>query len=249
MSESQLARALRVLEHLAVGPARSSEVASALGTHRSTAMRLLNELATLGYVTRPEGSNRYEIAIERFAWVVPMLEGSDFISAFRPLLMEFHAESGEAVVLALPIGDEMVYLDYVPAQSAIGVRERIGTHRPVHASAVGQAWLAGLQPDESERVIAGLSLEGGTDRAARSHTELARRIRAARERGWALDLQETIAGANCVAVPVHFRGRAVGAVAISAPVERLDEDRLDAFGAMMQDRVGGRARDLGALHH
>jgi DNA-binding IclR family transcriptional regulator len=233
VTHSQLARGLRVLELLSSGPARSTEIADALGVHRSTAMRLLNELVELGYVTRPNGGYHYEVAIERLAWVVPALERSDFVSSFRPLLEELNATSGEATVLALPVGSEMVYVDYLPARSAIGVRERIGTHRPIHASAVGQAWLSGLDRDELAQVITGLPLIGGTARAVRTREALEDRIVETRERGWALDLQETIEGGTCVAVPVWFRGRLVGAVAVSAPAERLDEARLDEYGRYM----------------
>lgn len=235
MSESQLERGLRVLELLVAGPMRSTDVADALGVYRSTAMRMLNELTALGYVRREDGDHRYQLAVERFAWVVPALEASDFVSALRPLLERFHAVSGEAIVLALPNSGTMVYLDYIPARSAIGVRERIGTHRPVHASAVGQAWLAGLDDVECERVIAGLALVGGTARAVQTREELRRRVAETRTRGWALDLEETIDGANCVAVPVRFRGRPLGAVAVSAPAERLDVERLHDLGRVMVD--------------
>lgn len=235
MTESQLARGLRALEHLAREPARSTDVADALGVHRSTAMRLLRELESLGWVNRPDGGSRYALSVERFAWVLPALDAADSVTHVRPILEEMSAFTGEATLLAMPVGSEMSYVAYTPARSAIGVQERIGTHRPLHASAVGQAWLSGLPDEERHALIASLALAGGTSRAVQTREQLEERAVEARTRGWALDREETIEGAVCVAVPVWVREQLIGAAAVSAPATRVDEATLSDFGRRLRD--------------
>ena len=59
----------------------------------------------------------------------------------------------------------------------------------------------------------------------------------ARTRGWAIDNEETVTGAGCVAAPTWVGDSPVGAVAISAPITRLGEEALATYGALLVDAM------------
>jgi len=78
--------------------------------------------------------------------------------------------------------------------------------------------------------------------------KLAGELARIRERGYALDIEESELGVRCVAFPV-FVGRPVpqAAVSISAPQDRLSDARIrevvPAFGAILEhELVRGGAR-------
>ena len=59
-----------------------------------------------------------------------------------------------------------------------------------------------------------------------------------RQLGYALDIDETVDGVSCVAVPVAARGSVVGAAGISGPTSRLTVERLQALSALLGEAIG-----------
>ena len=227
-SSSQLARGLKVLDLLAETPQTPSQLAAELSVNRSTSLRLLNELEALGYVSRSGSDGTYHCVVER---LLPLIRGGrseDWRSRAQELLHVLSRESGEACLVGVPAVPWMSYVEYVPSQHAITVSERIGSIRPVHASAVGKAWLSTLADSDLASTVANLRYDIGTERAAQTPEELTRDVLQIRERGWALDNEEYLVGVTCIAVPLVVGGWCPGSVAISGPSTRLQ-------GAAIQD--------------
>ncbi|MDO8212283.1 IclR family transcriptional regulator [Conexibacter sp. CPCC 206217] len=233
---SQLDRGLHALELLAHGPQSAAATAAALSVNRSTALRLLQVLENLGYVRRDPRSKRYAIVSERF---IGMANGShvDWHETINPVLERLRDEVGESTLLATPANDVMVYVSYFDCDHTVAVRERLGTVRPMHASALGRAWLSALPAAELDAALGRIDYSGGTRRAASGPLELRQRVRDARQRGWAAERGESVEGVSCVAVPAYIGEVPVGAVAISAPTGRMDDETLMRNGRLLQDAI------------
>lgn len=227
---------MQALQLLARGPQTAAATAAALDVNRSTALRLMQLLEELGYVRRDARSKRYAIVSERF---LGMANGShvDWHETINPLLERLRDEVGESTLLATPANDVMVYVSYVDSDHTVTVRERLGTVRPMHASALGRAWLSALPPDELDAALGRIDYSGGTARAASGPLELRRRVEDARRRGWAAETGESVEGVSCVAVPAFIGSVAVGAIAISAPSGRMDAATLERHGQLLLDAV------------
>ena len=103
--------------------------------------------------------------------------------------------------MGVPANGTMVYLAFFPSVHLIMVRERLGTTRPMHCSALGKAYLSALDDRALDSELALLTYRGGTERAARGPIELRERLEETRKRGYAIDRDETSEGATCVAAP------------------------------------------------
>jgi DNA-binding IclR family transcriptional regulator len=55
----------------------------------------------------------------------------------------------------------------------------------------------------------------------------------ARQRGYAIDLDESFEGATCVAAPLRIGDSLVGAIGLSGPSARLGVDRVAEIGARL----------------
>lgn len=232
--ESQLRRGLRALEALADRPRTASEVARLLGVNRSTALRLLAELEDCGYVKRDPLNKRYSPRAERFyALIVSQHEHVDWSELIQPALALLQEESGEATVFGVPANGTMVYMAYFPSPHPVAVRERVGTVRPMHASALGQAYLSALDPAALQLELRRIVYEGGTERAVKEPSQLRARVEQVRKRGYAIDQDETFDGVSCVAAPVRIGGALIGAAGISGPSSRLTSETLDQLGPQL----------------
>jgi DNA-binding IclR family transcriptional regulator len=237
-AESQLRRGLRVLEELAARPGTAAELARELGVNRSTALRLLNELEDAGYVVRDSDTKRYSAIVERlYALVASHDDHWDWVELIAPTLASLRDEFAEAVVHAVPANGSMVYMAFFPSLHPIAVRERVGTVRPMHCSGLGKAYLSALDQRSLDIELGRLSYEGGTPHAAKGPIELRQRVAEARERGYAVDWEETFDGVVCVAAPTTVGGALVGAAGVSGPASRLSEGRVEEIAVRLVKRL------------
>jgi len=223
-----------VLEELAVAPRTAAEIARLFDVNRSTSLRLLNELEAGGYARRDPATLHYRVVPQRF---YPLVSNSDdhwdVMTVVNPLLARLQEQSGEATMLGVPAPRSMVYMAYYPSTHPVGVRERIGTVRPMHTAALGKAFLSTLEPELLDLELEALSFQGGTERAPQDAAALRKDVDEARERGFALDLEETFSGVSCVAAPARIGGSVIGSVGISGPASRLAPGLLNRLGALI----------------
>jgi DNA-binding IclR family transcriptional regulator len=236
---SHLGRGLRALELLARAPRTAADVSGELGVNRSTGLRLLQELEALGYARREERSKRYVIASERFMALAAHDYAPEWHEVLNPVLERIRDDVGEATVLATPANGVMVYVTFFDSAHTVGIRERLGTIRPMHASALGKAWLSTLPDDALDAELGRIAYTGGTAHAVGGPIELRRQVVEARERGWAVDVDESVEGVSCVAAPACVGDVMVGAVAVSAPTARMGDAALEAHGRLLVEALTG----------
>lgn len=235
---SQLVRGLEVLERVAIHPQTAAEVARILDVNRSTSLRILRDLENAGYLQRDPLTKRYWVRSERlYALVTQLKDHWDIMEVFTPILSRLRDGTREATVLAVPAPGVMVYMACFPAPQPVAVWERIGAVRPVHASAVGKAWLSALSPTALDIELGRASYEGGTERSAKGPIELRARVDHARQQGFAVDMDETFMGVSCVAVPALVGENIMGAVGISLPSSRLDDNIKASLGSRLIQEV------------
>lgn len=242
-TSSMISRITGTFELLTDGPLSAAELARKLGINRSTALRLLAELASTGYVERDDATKKFALVPSRFLGLVPRQkrqpESPDTIT---PILGEIRDHTGEATILGVPVKHTMVYLAYYSTFHAVAVVEQLGTVRPMNCSALGKAYLAAADPGTVQGLLRHMPYGEGTEHAAHSEAELRRRVQQARRDGYALDLDETFEDCRCVAIPLHIKGSLVGAVGISGPASRLPESRMRELGGYLLKKIGDTER-------
>ena len=231
---SPVRRAFAALESLAEGPRTAADIARVLHVNRSTALRLMSELQALGYVRRDPADKRYtSVAARLYPLIGAHADHADWSELVDPALAALRDQFGEAAIMGVPANGTMVYLAFFPSVHLIAVRERLGTTRPMHCSALGKAYLSALDDRALDGELALLTYRGGTHKAARGPIELRERLERARQRGYAIDLEESFEGATCVAAPLRIGPSLVGAIGLSGPSARLADARVAEVGARL----------------
>ena len=227
-----LARGLKLLDMLAQSDngAGATELAEQLGVDKSSAFRLLQTLARYGYVEQDDDTRRYYLGPQVVALSRSILTRMPLRDQAKPFLRQLVERTGECAHLAIPAQGRALYIDQVESPATLSVNTGVGTLAPLHCTALGKALLAyGAEPIPHElRFYTPRTI---TDPAAlRAHLEQTRR------QGYAIDDEEYAPGVRCVAVPVwDYRGKVVGAIGISGPVGRMDQERLpDLAGIVLE---------------
>jgi DNA-binding IclR family transcriptional regulator len=242
-------RGLRILGAFTAERSQLSvgEIASALGVHMSTASRLAATLVAEGFLDRSAGGTfRLGPEVVRLGLLAA---GAETIEEHaRPAMAALAEESGETVVLSVPVGNETVDLAQVDSRFLVGGTSWVGRRLPLHATSDGKIFLA-----FGAAALPAGPLARVTPRTCTDRSRLEQELEAIRRHGWARAVGECEEGLNGVAAPVRSHaGRPVAALSVSGPEYRVAEDRLHALGvgcreaaAQVSARLGWRATTNG----
>lgn len=218
---------------------RLSDASEHLGVAHSTAHRLMAMLAYHGFVRQEPESRAYAAGPALVEIGLAAVRQLDIRRHARPALESLAASLGETVHLAVLEGSNVRYLDAVESSRALRVAARTGSVLAANCTASGKALLAALPAQEVSALFAGLkSLTALTGRSITSRSRLLAELREVRERGCAINLEESEEGVASVAVVVHGPQQVpVAALVVSAPVSRMTEAAVARVAAELRERA------------
>ncbi len=245
------ARALAILE-LLVDAARGaplgapqgvslSLIAQRLDLPLSATHRLLGALVERRYARRNPVTEQYEATLNVAALGLRLLANTRLADMYQPVLDDLAEATGELVRLAVLEADKLIWIAHAQgARSSIRYDPISGHDVPLHATAMGKAWLATLPESEAVRLVGMAGFGGALGSAALTTVAgLRAELRRTRERGFGFVRDEAEPGISAIAMVVRDVARGVadtladppvvGCVSIGGPTFRLNEERLLGF--------------------
>jgi DNA-binding IclR family transcriptional regulator len=232
--------ALRLLKLFRDTPrVRLSEAAEHLGVAHSTAHRLMAMLAYHGFVRQEPRSRAYLAGPALVEIGLAAVRELDIRQHARPVMESLAASLGETVHLAVLEGGNVRYLDAVESPRALRAASRTGSALAANCTASGKALLAELSDAEVSAIFAGQAeLTALTARSITSCPRLLAELHKVRERGCAVNVEESEEGVASVAVAVRgLRQRPAAALAVSGPVSRMTAQAVAAIKSELRERA------------
>ena len=162
----------------------------------------------------------------------------------RPLLSALAQATKESAHIGVLAGSCVMFLQGVNSRPAVDLFSRQGWRIPLHCTSVGKAILAYSGEAAVDDVVAD-GLAGLTASTITDPEAFRRELRAIRQRGYALNMEEVEPAVRCVGVPVFGRHREVVAgISIAGPSNRLTMDRLKACVPLLKDAAAEISRQL-----
>lgn len=222
---SSVERATRILRVMSDGSKpRLTDIATAAGLDKATALRLLEVLVHDGFVTRDASTKQFSLGPELMVLGAAALRRFDPRPLVRPSLLRLTGAFQDSIVLSIPSGTESLCIDVEDGSYPIRANYlTVGSRRPLGVGAGSLALLAWM-PD-AEREAALEALAGQLGRYPRITVALLEeRIAQARERGYAVLLDVVVERMGGIAMPIlDPQGRPVAALSIAALSERILE--------------------------
>jgi DNA-binding IclR family transcriptional regulator len=238
-------RASSILDLLAENhgtPAGPSELARRLGLPKSSIANVCAALADTGLLRRV--GTGFALGRKLAELGGAYLASIDQVQEFYEACRELETGSEETVQLAVLDGIEMTYLARHDGRQPVRLTSQIGRRLPASVTATGKAALATLDPDEVARRFAGTDLPQLTRRSLRNVDALLADLKIVRDRGYAMDDEETVEGVVCFGVAIPGRGPGEGPYAASITLlkVRATFDRVPALIADLH-RLAARLSD------
>jgi 2-aminomuconate deaminase len=241
-----VAKAFRILDVLAASPREmtAKDVAQMIGSNLPTTHRFLVSLEEVGAVARTQ-QGRFQLGMTLSKLGSKVEDSKLLIEAAQPHLDALAQEFREVVDCAVRTGTGAMTIAQSAPERSLLAGHAVGHIQPLHCSAVGKMLLASLDPDRIERFLDALELVRYTPATIVDRIALSQALRQIRKGGYSVDNEEYEEGVRSVAVPVrNARGRALAVIALSAPVLRLDDERLEQVRKALAARAERIAHEL-----
>ncbi|MER8427769.1 HTH-type transcriptional regulator BhcR [Mesorhizobium sp. M1403] len=248
-SVQSLDRALRILTIVADGSGLSlSEIAASSSLPASTAYRMLTTLENHGMVEFDGTDQLWSIGVETYRMGAAFLRRRKLVDRARIVMQELMEKTGETANLGVAEDDCVVFVSQVETHQAIRAFFRPGTRSSFHASGIGKAVLAHLEPERVATILRRAGLERFTENTLSDISALARDLVTIKLRGWSVDDEERHPGMRCVAAAIFNEfGEPIGGVSVSGPTVRVTPERLAEIGPLVRDAAAEVTRMIGGL--
>lgn len=152
--------------------------------------------------------------------------GNRLKTAALETMTVLHRETQETVNLALLRNRHLYYAVILESPRAFRVSEHEGDPVPFENTSLGRAFLAAVpSPEDYVDSVTSTSLEDI--------------LAVVRREGYALDDEESVPGVRCVgvAIPDVTGDQVIGALSVSGPSSRMNDERVGALGRRLQEAV------------
>jgi DNA-binding IclR family transcriptional regulator len=239
-----ISKVLKILEALQ-GSASGlglKAISDSTGIHKSTAHRFLKHLEREGCLICTEGG-AYLIGPRLSQMTAGASPRVNLQTVARPVLWELWKSTQETVNLAVLDQSTVLYVEVMESPHEFRLSSRVGTRRPLHATALGKVLAAFLPHQLKDSILSTINFQSLTQKTIMNMVQFRRELEKIRRQGYALDDEEAVTGARCVSAPIlDSKGDAVAAVSVSGPVTRLSLNQV----ATLAEAVTNAARSISA---
>lgn len=215
-------------------PLGVTEISEKLGLYKSNVHNILMTFKAMGYLEQDPDSGKFRLGMAIFTLSRALRENLDISRIALPYMRKIAEESGEVVYLAIPRGDEVIYLEAVyPDSQKLPGSIVTGERAKMYCTSVGKAILSKMDEEDRAKRIQG-PLKALTEYTITDTEALEEEIRETGARGYGLDNMELMFGIKCIGIAlVNHSGHPEAGLSISGPSLRMSEDKIQTFAEIL----------------
>ncbi len=225
-------------------PMSLAQMAERLSLPKPSVHRMASRLEADGLLAREPAGKHFTIGPRLNRLAIDTLATSAQRAPRHAVLEGLARDTGETCNLGTLEGSRVVYLDRVETHWPLRLQLSVGSHVPLHCTAMGKLFLSQMPKRTRDRLYSAGALEAFTDHTITDTAALEAELMTIRDRAVAVNDQEYMVGLVGLAVPVpnpEQDGSFAAALAIHAPEPRLDATEILKYEATLRqaaDRLG-----------
>lgn len=202
-----------------------ADLSEALKSPKSSLLNLFRPLVAEEYLSHTGGHYKLGPSIYRLS--AKIMKAWNFSGLIHPYVEELAKATQETVYLGLLDKDAslITYVDAIDSQHSIRYPINVGTTRPLYCTAAGRVLLAYEDPAWVHEYLKTVPIERRTSRTITDRRLLRSKLAEIRDTGISISIGEMFEELGAIAAPVFGAdGNIAAALAIGAPVEKLEND-------------------------
>jgi DNA-binding IclR family transcriptional regulator len=223
------------------------------GYVKSSAHRILRSLKRHGYIEQDLSGGKYRLGLQFLTLASGFISHIELVNLGRPYLDELVERFDENAYLAELRGGKGIFIDVREAHldpKPGGIPRLAEVHS--HATAAGKAMAAYLPEDSRMAILRAAKFPALTERTRTAPSEVEKDWVEIRERGYAINDEETVVGAAFLAGPVFDSGfRVCGSISVRVPKVRFSPAFAEGIALYLVDacrRLSEKLGETGYVH-
>ncbi len=205
-------RAFKIIEYLAYHKEKEelslNDISKATSLNTSTVYRFLENLRQIGIVEKNDKNKQYRLTLELYKL------GSSIIDKRNGNLINYAIQSikllanqyREIINLYAFEKNQIICIYRMDNfNSTVSYSIKIGSQHPAYCTASGKIFLSNMDEEEITSYFSKIKLHKYTKNTKTNINEIKDELILVKNDGYALDKEEYIDGANCIAVPIITR--------------------------------------------
>lgn len=226
-----LARGFEILRAFKPGGGSmgNQELSSATGIPKATVTRLTHTLASLGYLRATSDRGRYELTESILALGYSVLSNMPVIQLAGGPMQEIATRYEVSLALASRDRLRMIFTETCNSKALSTLHLEVGARVPMHNTAAGRAFLAGLPEAERDFFFDRIAERMPAAEWAALRDRLDEAVRQVATRGFCYVEDEWHQGMRAIGAPVHAaRSRQVMSMICGAPAFAVTRELLES---------------------
>jgi DNA-binding IclR family transcriptional regulator len=222
-----------------------TELARAINSSKATAHRIVKTLKEFDFVgtTASTGKLRLGPGLLILSHRVP--PDADIRELAHPRLDWLRDKTEQTACLHLPLGRERVCVAQAESHAELKWVAAIGQRFPLTAGAPGKVLVAFLPDEERERVLRTVPLTRFTPDSITDRRQFERALDQVRRDGYAIAVNENVAGSAACSAPVwDSTGRVAAAITVVGSANRLSRGHLRSLSKVVRRAANALSQDL-----
>lgn len=220
-----LARGLDVLRAFSQqgGVLGNQDLARITGLPKPTISRITYTLSQLGYLSYSKQLEKYQLDAGVLALGYAYTSNLQVRRIAKPIMETLAERVNLSVGLTIRERLTMIYVENCRGDDAQALRMDVGSSLPLHTSAAGRAYLAGLPEQERDVVLDEIKSRAG-DKWPKHKTAIEQAIECYEQHGFVTSLGEWDRAVNSVGVPIRLQDGRVMALNCGGPTYLVSEE-------------------------
>ena len=226
-----------------------TEIANYVNLPKSTAHRLISEMASEGFLSKNPKTGHYRLGLSLLTLGGVIFSNRDLYTEAQPVMKKLVEQLGETAHICLLENDEVVYLFRKECKDPVRLLTDMGRKNPFYCTSEGMAILA-FQDAKVIQTLMAKELYAYTPQTITDKEMLMEQLDLIREQGYSISKDQFYSGFTGIAAPIRdYTENVVSSIAVIGPSTRITEQRYPVFIHAIKEAANHISKLLGYYHN
>ena len=249
-----LVRAVSVIEAVSssTAPLGVHDISRLTDIHPTTVLRISRTLCNYGWLIKDE-DGKYRIGMSLYSIGCRYSQADDLKEVAYGAMEKLSKQVKQPVNLMIRQNTQSILLQQIHQQNIYNTLGSVGSSLPLYLTACGKVMMSELPDIILKDMLQSFSYEPYTPNSIISPDRLLEQIKEVRKNGYAIDDQEAMWGAFCVAAPIRDEsGQIIAVLSITSVVSyiRFKDEYIQAvkdYAGLITDKLKQLYKERGYL--
>ena len=206
-----------------------TDISKALGLNMTSTYRYINTFVNLGYLEKDKKTKELRPGFRCLTFCSNLIRATDYLYLIKRLVDKIFLQHNITIDVVFVVDDTLMRIFHREAEETLTYQLPDVAKNCLHNTSVGKAFLSALSESELEQTIDRIYFNARTKKTIPNKEQLLAEIEKARTRGYAMSVEEYLAGLITIGAPLisPVTDEGIGAVSFDFSTLQNSADEVE----------------------